>query len=192
MTKADSRSEADRRWDDLVDRLAVYDVRYLTGGSTWDGRASPYHEQAGVPLQALILDLARAPQARLRDALVALLFRHPEAAPVALDVAANLVSDARLRLIVRASILAAAALRRHWSFVVGIYLPGQPVIAADDVAGELGVPSPDLDYGRPCLTSVADLLRAGQPFPFAYERGWHDVAEHVLEGLRTEARERTA
>src|SRR5205085_1639279 len=29
-------------WDDLVDRLAVYDVTYLTGGSAERGQQSPY------------------------------------------------------------------------------------------------------------------------------------------------------
>ena len=185
---ATSAPRADPRWDDLVDRLAVYDLHYLTGGSAWDGRPSPYRTPADAPPDELILDLARAPQARLRDALVALLFRHPELAPTAVQVADQVAGGGRDRLLIQASVLAAAALRAEWSFVLGIYLPGQPAIAADALAAELDLPSPRHDYGRPCLAAMAEQLRAGQPFPFAYERAWESVAGHVLEELRIEAR----
>jgi hypothetical protein len=183
---------ADARWDDLVDRLAVYDIHYLTGGSAWDGNTSRYQTPSAVPVDALILDLAGAAQARLRDALVALLFRHPELASTAILAADRPDERERTPLLIRASVLVAAALRVQWSFVLGIYLPGQPTIQAEHVTRILGVPSPSLDYGRPCLSAVAELLRAGQPFPFAFERGWQDVAEHVLDELRREARTRSA
>lgn len=177
----------DPRWDDLVDRLQIHDVCYLTGGSAWDGRQSPYCKPADAAIDALVLDLARAPQARLRHALVALLFRHPEHASAALAVAQRLPAQDRARLLLRVSVLVAAALRRMWRFVLGIYLPGQPAIDAAELAHAIGVPSPDEDYGRPCLAALADLLREGQPFPFAYERAWRDVAGHVLAELRAEA-----
>ncbi|HEY8743376.1 MAG TPA: hypothetical protein VIU62_09770, partial [Chloroflexota bacterium] len=129
---------ADARWDDLVDRLAVYDIHYLTGGSAWDGNTSRYQTPSAVPVDALILDLAGAAQARLRDALVALLFRHPQHAAAALQVATHLEESERSRLLIRASVLVAAALRVQWSFVLGIYLPGQPAIRAEPVTRVLG------------------------------------------------------
>lgn len=180
--------EADARWDELVDRLAVHDIHYLTGGSAWDGGVRRYQTPSEVPVGALIADLVRAPQARLRDALVALLFRHPEHASVALQVADQLEESDRCCLLVRASVIVAAALRRQWAFVLNIYLPGQKTMPVEHVARALGVPSPSIDYGRPCLDAVAELLRRGQPFPFAFEPAWQDVAEHVLEALRAEAR----
>ena len=183
---------ADARWDDLVDRLAVYDVSYLTGGSVWDSRTPPYHTPGDVSIVALVTDLAQAPQGRLRNALVALLFRHPELVRSAYAAADQLAHDERARLLIRASILAAAALRTLWRFVLDIYLPDQPEINAEHIARALGVPSPREEYGRACLSALADVLREGQPFPFAYEREWHDVAGHVLESLRAEARARPA
>jgi len=179
-------------WDDLVDRLAVYDVRYLTGGSAWDGRLSLYRAPVDADIYKLIKDLAQAPAARLRNAVVALLFRHPEHAPAALGVAGALRDDERIRLDLVARYLAAAALRRKWRFVLSIYLPGQPAIDANRVASDLGVPSPVKDYGYPCIVAVADLLRAGQSFPFNYESAWNSAAEHILEDLRAEARGRSA
>ena len=174
-------------WDDLVDRLRVLDVGYLSGGSAWDGRPSRYTGPQDVQIPDLISDLAHAPHPRLRDALVALLFRHPEYAPTARKVAARMPREDRARLILLASILAAAALRRAWMFTLDIYLPGQPAIDADGIAAELGVPFPATDYGRACLRALSALLARDQPFPFDYARAWEGVAEHILDGLRRQA-----
>jgi hypothetical protein len=174
-------------WDDFVDRLKVLDVDYLSGGSVWDGRPSRYTGPQDVQIPDLITDLAHAPHPRLRDALVALLFRHPEYAPTAREVAAGMPREDRARLILLAGILAAAALRRAWKFTLDIYLPGQPSIDADGIAAALGVPSPADDYGRACLRALSALLARDQPFPFDYMRAWEDVAEHILDGLRLQA-----
>ena len=173
-------------WDDLVDRLRGLDVGYLSGGSAWDGQPSCYTGPQDVQIPDLISDLVHAPHPRLRDALVALLFRHPEYAPTAHEVAAGMPREDRVRLVVLASVLA-AALRRAWKFTLDIYLPGQPSIDADGIAAELGVPSPAGDYGRACLRALSALLARDQPFPFDYMRAWEDVAEHILDGLRLQA-----
>lgn len=47
-------------WDDLVDRLKALDVRYLSGGSAWDGRVPCYPTAQDVPIAQLIADLASA------------------------------------------------------------------------------------------------------------------------------------
>lgn len=65
--------------DDLVDRLAAHDIRYLQGGTP--------RARTAAPLVPLINDLVRAPGGRLRGALVALLLRHPEYAQIAETVA---------------------------------------------------------------------------------------------------------
>lgn len=173
-----------RQWDDLVDRLAVYDVQYLTGGSAWDGRCSRYHTPGDAPLDSLIIDLAHAPQARLRNALVALLLRHPEHASVAATVAHALPRGDRARLIILTSYLAAAALQQAWTFTLDIYLPGHALINADDIATELDVPRPNEDYGRPSLRAASSLVVRDQAFPFDYVREWENVAELVLTDLR--------
>jgi hypothetical protein len=71
--------------------------------------------------------------------------------------------------------------------MLAIYLPRQPSIDGEGIAAELGVPSPADDYGRACLRALSALLARDQPFPFNYARAWEDVAEHILEGLRTQA-----
>lgn len=177
-------------WDDLVDRLAVHDIRYLTGGSAWDRRESTYQTPEDAPVERLITDLVHAPQARLRHALVALLFRHPEYADTAMRLALETTLAVRAELVLRASVLIAAALRRMWRFTLSIYLPDQPEIDASALAASLGVPDPELDYGRPCLHALAERLRLGQPFPFNYESAWRSTAQRVLAQLRLEAYDR--
>lgn len=180
------------RWDDLVDRLRAHDVRYLTGGSADDighrqTRRRSTDTDTNQDIRPLIADLSHAPQARLRDALVALLFRHPEYAACALAVAADSPADDRARLVVQTSILAAASLQRAWSFTLDIYLPAWQRIDGES-AKVLGVPFPDEDYGRPCLHAVSALLARDQPFPYDYEHGWQDVASLILADLCVEAR----
>lgn len=174
-------------WDDLVDRLKALDIRYLSGGSAWEGRSSGYSSAQDVSITQLIADLAQAPHPRLRDALVALLFRQPQYAATARSVAATLGDEQRTRLLILASIVAAAALQQAWKFTLDIYLPRRSSIEADDLAAELGVPAPHVDYGRASLRNLSILLARDQPFPFDYARGWEDAAEHVLDYLRTEA-----
>jgi hypothetical protein len=64
-------------WRNLVDRLTAHDICYLTGGSGWEGQES-YRGPDDAPLAPLLLDLLRASDARLRNALISLFLRHPE------------------------------------------------------------------------------------------------------------------
>lgn len=190
------------RWDDLVDRLRPHDIRYLTGGHEWDSGADRAHKTGGgatrrvdesSDVRRLVTDLAHAREARLRDTLVALLFRHPEYASVAHDAAMTLAPTDRARLLLLSSVLAAAALRQSWSFTLTIYLPASCTTPDDramnrELASMLGVPPPDEDYGRACLRALSALLARDQVFPYDYEQGWWDVAGLVLEDLRVQAR----
>ncbi|HZS87919.1 MAG TPA: hypothetical protein VFE42_10575 [Chloroflexota bacterium] len=62
-------------WDDLVDRLKALDVRYLSGGSAWDGRVSHYPTAQDVPIAQLIADLASGLRSTLPIRLCARLGR---------------------------------------------------------------------------------------------------------------------
>lgn len=175
-------------WRDIVDRLAAHGVRYLMGGSNWEGEASPYSSPDDAPLAPLLLDLAHAPEARLQNALVALLLRHPECASTAEAVARGLSPDDPARELLLISILLATALQSEWSFALGLYLANQSQIEADHLAADLDLPFPGTDFGRPCLIAVADLLRARAPFPFNYEADWEDAARRLRAQLIREAR----
>jgi hypothetical protein len=175
-------------WSDIVDRAAVHGVRYLIGGSDWGGSASKYSVPDDAPLAPLLLDLARAKEARLRDAIVALILRHPEYTSTAESTARSLPADDPVSRMLLVSILVAAALQNEWSFVLGLYRPDQTEIEADHLAKELRLPLPHTDFGRPCLIAAADLLRERDLFPFNYEAGWNDTVHLLHAQLVQESR----
>jgi hypothetical protein len=185
-----ARETSTEAWRDLVDRASAYDIRYLMGGSDGEGSASPYAVPDDVALPSLLLDLARAPEARLRNAVSTLLLRHPEAAHTAEIVALGQAGDDPTRQWLLVAIVVAAALQCEWSFALGVYLPGQPAIEADHLAANLKLPAPSTDFGRPCLKAAASLMRRGEAFPFNYEADWEDGARRLLAQLAREARTR--
>ncbi len=187
--RMNARETSTEAWRDPVDRAAAHDIRYLIGGSDGEGRTSPYSGPEDAPLAPLLLDLAHAPEARLRNALTALFLRHPEDVATAEVTARELSTDDPARQLLLVSILVAAALQNEWSFAIGFYLPNQTRIEADHLAAELGLPSPAGDFGRPCLVAAAHLLRERDPFPFNYEAAWEDGAHRLLVQLAREARD---
>ncbi len=168
-------------WNDLVDRLQVYGVTHLTGGS----QISPYRGPQDVPLHILVADLARAPEPRLRDALIPLLLRHPEHAVVVHDVLATLPGTDPVWHELRARLLAVAALQRIWRYVLALYLPAQAPIALDSLISALGLPPVEEREGEALLAAAAGLL-AGS-FPIDWADAWEDAADHLLTELRLAA-----
>ncbi len=168
-------------WNDLVNGLACYDVRYLMGGSGSSAR------DVKPPVATLALELAGSRHARLRDALIALLLRHSELTP-AIEKTARGCNDEPVRRLLHLSLVVAAALQQEWGFTLALYLPEQTAIEADQLCEEFGIPKPAEDFGRPCLRAVARLLRNDAPFPFNYEAGWEDTVRRLLVQLVREAR----
>ncbi len=179
----DAAEEAVR--DDLVDRLRAHGIRYIGGGSDWRGDKSPYALPAEAPVPRLVGDLVASGDTRLQTAAVALLLRHPEYAGDALTTANTLAG--RSRLLVEASILAAAALQSTWAFSLDLCMPGWSRIDADALAARFNLPTPREDYGRATLDALDDLLNRDVPFHADRVGAWQDVGRHVLDGLREEA-----
>ncbi len=177
-------------WDDLVDRLAVHDVTHLGGGSADYGRVSPYRGPADVDPRLLILDVAQAPAARLRDALIALLLRHPEDAAAVREVMDVLPLESPARMSLLARLLAAAALQREHGAAFASHLPGYPPIDVADLIAAYDLPSPEEEEGRLLLAAAQRLVR-GRLKTVDYVDGWEDVARHALrEALGVAAFER--
>ncbi len=169
-------------WDDLVDRLAVYDVTHLGGGSADYGRVSPYDGPADVDLPLLIVDLAQAPAARLRDALIALLLRHPAYATTTREVLGAVPPESPTRISLLARLLAAAALQREHGAAFAAHLPGYPPIEVADLVVAYGLPAPEEGGGWRLLEAVQRLVR-GRLQTVDYVDGWEDVARHALREL---------
>jgi len=167
-------------WDELVARLAAFDIRYLG-----DGAAPHPTDVAPVPelVCRLIVDLCHVSDGRLRDVLPAFLVRHPELGSLAQDQAELLPAESSSRQWLEVSVIVAAALQREWAFSLDLYISPNRRIEADTLAERLGLPAPDEDYGRPCLKSAAALLRAGMDFPVDFEEGWEHATELLLRQL---------
>jgi len=169
-------------WDDLVDRLAAHDVTHLSGGSADAGYLLPYREPSDVPVDCLVRDLARAPEPRLRDALIALLLRHPAYASTVAAVLASLGPSDPARSALTPRLLAAAALQhRHFAVLVRL-LPGYEPMDVTALVPYLCLPAPELDDGQ-ALLALAQCLAAGQLTAVDYVDGWEDVARHTLREL---------
>ena len=169
-------------WDDLVDRLAVHDVTHLGGGSADYGRPSPYRGPADTDLRLLILDVARAPEPRLRDALIALLLRHPEDAAAVREVMDVLPPDSPARMSLLARLLAAAALQREHATTWARARPGAAAIDVGDLVAAYDLPSPEEEDGRALLAAAQRLVR-GRLRTVDYVDGGEDVARHALREL---------
>lgn len=172
---------ATRTWDGLVDRLAAHDIRYLMGPS--GGSAT----RVDPSIAALALDLARSEHARLRDALIALLLRHPKEAPE-VEAAGRLSHHDPAGRLLLLSLVVASALQSEWGFSLKLYLPHCVPIEVDRLCAELRLPPPGQDFGRPCQAAAARLLRRDAPFPYNYETGWEDVVRRLLAQLARDAR----
>jgi len=166
-------------WDDLVDRLAAHDVTHLGGGSGDAGRASPYVAPYSVDLMQLVRDLARAPEPRLRDGLIALLMRHPEYAAAVRGVLSSMEAQDPARYAIVARLLAAAALQREHAATWERALPSYQQIDVADLVTALDLPAPEEDDGRALLAAAQELVR-GRHRTLDYIDGWEDVARHAL------------
>ncbi len=169
-------------WDDLVDRLAAYDVTYLAGGSADAAQPSPYHGPADVDVRSLALDLARAPEPRLRDALVALLLLHPAYAVAVREVANSLAPNDPAWASLTARLLVASALGRRHQTALARELPGYAPIDVTDLVAAYQLPQPEQEDGYALLNAVQRLISARLP-AVDYVGGWEDVAQHTLREL---------
>jgi hypothetical protein len=136
--------------------------------------------------ESLLRALAVSRHARLRDAIIALLILHPEYSKNVLALLADGNLAVSSHAVLQSRLIAAACLQRLWWFTLQIYLPDQPLIPAE-VATGLGLPSPNLEYGRPCLAALAERLEATSAFPYNYQAEFARVVELLLADLIAEA-----
>jgi hypothetical protein len=169
------------QWDDLVERLRAFGVVYL--GAALDSRHVHGNAETNDRcLAQLVRDLARAPEPRLRDALVALLLSDPTVADTVHAVLDTLEPNEPAYISLSARLLAAAGLqRKHAQQLAGLSRHFFPIDVTNlQVAG-----APPFNEA----TDAYDLLRAAQALlagshPWIdYIDGWEAVAQHVIWGM---------
>jgi hypothetical protein len=176
---------AESGWGRLVDALRQYGVHYLTSGESDESSSLAGGAALDEP-GSLLRCLAGSRHARLQDAIIALLLLHPEYAAVAMALLREAQRTASEHEVLHSRLIAAACLQRLWRFTLTIYRPDQPLIPASVVDGT-SLPSPDEDFGRPCLRALGEQLAEQVAFPFNYEAQFSRVAELVIADLIAEA-----
>ncbi len=137
----------------LACALRALGVRYLSGaGDPACGDLDRQDDHQLPDAASLIARLAASPDARLRQALVALFLVHPELAPTARHVADHLPDTTRAELVRHYA--GAVYLQRLWHTRLQRFLGTQPRLPPYWI-DELGLPPPEEGYGRPGLAALA-------------------------------------
>ena len=166
----------------LLDQLAVFGVTYVTGASSDYGLPSAYRSPQDVDLGQLVVGLARAPSARVRDALVSLLLRHPESASTVKNVIKSPETTGNTRASLTARLLAAAALQRSHEAAFKALEHRYVRIDVSDLTTAEGLPSADDGEGRLLLKALQDLVTSRHP-AIDVVSGWDSVARHTLQEI---------
>ncbi len=135
----------------LIAQLATQDVRHLRLTRTVE-------PMSNFSPETLITDLARHPDARLREALILLFLRQPTYARYVPEITVALESEAALTL--RHMYTAAVYLQRLWRSTLGLYLGSFLLLPDYFGQAEFCLPAPDLHFGEAGLRALAALFQA--------------------------------
>ena len=165
---------ADREWDLLVAALNRYGITYMAPG------AEP--EEPLPEGEELFRQLATSQSPRLREAIVTLLLAHPELADDARKAIERVEGERRLQAKLR--FCAACALQRMWRTRLAEYFGDQPPLPPT-YFDELGLPSPELDFGVAALLALSN--REEELFDYNAWDGYDSLMSHFLGDLAVHA-----
>ena len=163
----------------LVAALRERGVDYLT----------PTDAETDQPLddESLIASLAAHPEARLRQALLALFLLQPQLAPLVPRLREQLDFSAAHEL--TAHYMAAVYLQRMWWIRLERYLPEYSELP-DYFSAELGLPARDDEHGKAGLYVLGDWHAAQGPHRLNQLSAYQGVADLVLHSLKMKHRRR--
>lgn len=162
-----------RDHETLVAALRDRGVDYLT----------PSDAKLGFPIDdaSLIVNLAAHPEARLRQALIALFLLQPELAPLVPRLRNELDSHAARELV--AYYMAALYLQTMWRTRLGFYLKANAVLP-DYFSIELALPAASEEYGKVGLHALADWHASQSTFRFNHLSAYEGVADLLFQSLK--------
>jgi hypothetical protein len=165
--------------DRLLAELRALGIGYLSGGH--DPAVVATVAADPLPPTDLLCALAACPEARVRDATIALLLLHPELAHAIPDALARSDPEARERLATLA--LAALYMVHLWYTRLNLALGTAPSLPEDVLASlwqQRNLPPPDElhgEWGLRCL-EASEQKRLGVPFTFMSD--WQNALDHLL------------
>ena len=131
--------------------------------------------------ETLIANLAAHPDARLRQALIALFLLQPQLAQIALRLETTLPFSARQELL--AYYAAAGYFQRMWRTRLSRYL-GSVTELPDFFSAELALPSAHAGYGKAGLRALAKWHADHSPQRFNYLSAYEGVIELLFQSLK--------
>ncbi len=135
--------------------------------------------------EGLIASLAVHRDPRLRQALIAFLLIHPEAAPSAQRLRWKLNPQDVQPLM--GAYMAAVYLQRQWRFRLARYL-GSMAELPDYFSAEMGMPSPEEEWGKAGLHALAEWQTTRSAFRFNHLSEYQKVAEMLFESFKLKSR----
>lgn len=179
-SKADATMSAIRTTSEeetaaLVAALRAWGIDYLTAS------VAPRAGTSIPPVQ-LLQRLAQSPQARIRDATIALLLLHPELAeaiPTALAAAGQETREQLITLV-----LAALYLQRIWLTQLALalgHLSQFPEGAFAALWEARRLPPPALDYGESGLRALEAEEQRRRGVNYALSGDWQNQAKHLIQ-----------
>jgi hypothetical protein len=158
----------------LVAALRGWGIDYLTS----DGSLMP---ESTIPPVELLHRLAQSPQARIRDATIALLLLHPELAGVMLTALASADQETREQL--TTLVLAALYLQRIWLTQLTLALGKPPRFPEAPFAAlweARCLPPPALNYGEPGLRALEAAEQQRRSVRYCFSGDWQNQAQHLM------------
>lgn len=180
MADFESQAGQVRDGEALVAALRERGVDYLAPS---DAQGEPLADET------LLASLAAHDNPRLVQALIALFMLHPQLAPLVPPLRARLGAPAEVELL--AHYMAAVYLQSMWRIRLDHYLPPTPDLP-DYFSGELGLPSPDDEFGKAGLYALADWHSAHAAGRANHLSEYEGVAALLLDRLWLQAERRVA
>jgi hypothetical protein len=167
-----------RNRETLVAALRERGVAYLT----------PSDAKLEQPIddESLIASLATHPEARLRQAWIALFLLQPQLAPLVPSLRGELEPRAAQEL--TAYYMAAMYLQTMWRTRLGYYLESFPELP-DYFSGELELPKARELHGKAGLYALADWHASQSTFRFNHLSAYEGVADLLFQSLKLKRRQ---
>ncbi|MEK9163886.1 MAG: hypothetical protein AAB342_00870 [Chloroflexota bacterium] len=160
----------------LISQLASQGVRHLRSAKVTAATAT-------LNTDALIAELARRPEPRLREALIPLFIRHPEYSEMAMQLVESLEPSASEAL--AHMYTAAVYLQRFWRGTLGLYLKSLTLLPNYFGEPKYKLPGENDHFGESGLRALAKLYeeKTGYNWLSAYQSAITLLLDQlVLEG----------
>jgi hypothetical protein len=160
----------------LLAELHARGIRYLSGGEDMTLTAAEL-----LPPAELLRRLAACPEARVRNATIALLLLHPELADAVPDALVG--SESAVAEALKTLVLATLYLQRLWETSLAVTIGHAPTLPESDFAWmwrQRRLPSPDEMHGELGLRHLQEAEQRRLGLPLNLLADWQDQVDHLM------------